>query len=272
MNLRAHDLQLFSRLLINEALLERARIQRVSPSEAEIYGIDTEGDTGIVYPYYSLPNGKHLNRVSARIRRDNPPRDENGKIEKKYLSPRGNNRHLYFAPCEDAWVENRETPVIIVEAEKSALAVLAWCERHDRRFIPVALGGCWNWRGRIGKTVSADGERVDEKGPLPDLQMCSGRRVYVVYDANCLANPSVFAAREKLVEQLLKMRSDVRVIDLPVSLGVNGPDDFIGMQGDSAFFDLFESTARRAPSSRASLVVHDLEKFLDMDFPSRDAH
>lgn len=264
MNLRAHDLQTFKRLGIFEDVLERAKVDRISASEAELdFGIDTAGEAGIIFPYYSLANGEPPRRVTARIRLDNPARDENGKVERKYLSPYADNRHLYFAPCEPAWVDNPETPVLIVEAEKSALSALGWCERHDRRFIPVALGGCWNFRGRIGKTVNPEGERVDEKGPLPDLRIAAGRRVYIAYDANCLTNNSVFAAREKLIDELLKMKSDVRVIDLPALPGVNGVDDFIGLQGDSAFFDLFESAARRTGQSEthAREMFHTFSDF-----------
>ena len=132
-----------------------------------------------------------------------------------------------------------------MEAEKSALAILAWSERHVRKLIPVALGGCWSWRGRIGKVISPDGERDDEKGPLPDLQICRGRRVYILYDSNCASKQGVYTARERLVEELGKLKCDVRIIDLPIADGINGPDDYIGFRGDGAVFDLFESATKR---------------------------
>jgi hypothetical protein len=281
MNLAESDLQIFRRFGIFPDVLERAGVGRVTSEEAQIdYGIDIGADTGLVFPYYSLPNGQPPRRVTARIRRDNPPRDENGKIQRKYVSPYPSDpRHLYFAPCEPIWVDTElpeRTPVVLVEAEKSALALLAWCERHDRRLIPVALGGCWNWRGRIGKTVNEEGERVDEKGALPDLQIVSGRRVYVIYDANCVTNNSVYVAREKLIEELLKLKSDVRVIDLPAAPGVNGPDDFIASHGDSAFFDLFESAVRRRPTASGSNwrdVFHsfsDFENAAPLNFAIKD--
>jgi hypothetical protein len=48
--------------------------------------------------------------------------------------------------------------------------------------LPVGMGGCWGWRGRIGKLENAHAERVDETGPIPDLSCCDGRKVYVLLD------------------------------------------------------------------------------------------
>jgi hypothetical protein len=70
-----------------------------------------------------------------------------------------------------------------MEVEKSALALTAWVERIGRRILPVAIGGCWGWRGRIGKVENSNGLRVDEVGPIPDLRHCAGREIYVLLDA-----------------------------------------------------------------------------------------
>jgi hypothetical protein len=51
----------------------------------------------------------------------------------------------------------------------------------------------------------------------------------------------VRAARSALVRQLLKQKADVHVLDLPVSEGVNGPDDFIGLFGDEVMGRLLDS-------------------------------
>lgn len=215
MNLQPHDLLMFERLHIPAELLERAHIARVDAFEAKsAYGVDIDGDAGIVYPFYSPANGQPSRRVTASVRRDNPPRDASGKIERKYVDAFGDNRHLYFAPVDPTWIADPNTPIIFVEAIKSALCILAFCERHDRKLIPVGLGGCWNWRGRVGKTVTAEGERVDEKGPLPDLIVAAGRRCYVVFDVNVLTNDDVYRARELFVAELLKISTSVRVIDL----------------------------------------------------------
>ena len=274
MNLESQDLQMFRKLLVSDELLERAQIRRVTSDEAKLdFGIDLGGDSGIAFPYMSPPNGVPSRRVTARIRRDNPPRDGNGKPEGKYRSPYPpDTRHLYFAPCDPDWIKSElpQSPVVLVEAEKSALAILAWCERHDRRMLPVAMGGCWSWRGRIGKAVDENGARVDEKGPLPDLQVCAGRRVYVLYDSNCSKNNKVYVAREKLIEELLKLKSEVRVVDLPDIKDVNGPDDFLEKQGDVAFFELLETATSRSNTSSHHIVVWDSPEFLKQKFPPRE--
>ncbi len=127
------------------------------------------------------------------------------------------------------------TPIVLVEAEKSALAIAAWAKRTGFSILPIAMGGAWGWRGRIGKVADARGERVDEVGALPDLGCAAdGRKVYVLLDVNAKTNPRVEQARAALARQLRKQRADVRVLDLPVGDGINGPDDFIGSRGDDA--------------------------------------
>lgn len=54
------------------------------------------------------------------------------------------------------------------------------------------MGGCWGWRGRIGKVENPRGERVDELGPLPDLACASnGRNAIILLDANACSNLSL---------------------------------------------------------------------------------
>ncbi len=244
------DKLVFYRLGIPDELLARARIVRCSAQEASAeFGLNTEGDDAIVFPYF-LPNGNG-HHVTSRARlvaaKDN-----------KYRTPYGDNRHLYFTPCDHSWMEKPETPVILAEAEKSGLAILRWAEEHQHPFLPIALGGCDSWRGRIGKTSTAEGARIDEKGPLPDLELCRNRIVYVIYDANAATNARVSAARAKLIEHLQSLLCDVRVIELPASPGVNGPDDFIGRFGDGAFFELFTTARRAARAEPTSLGFDDM--------------
>ena len=113
------------------------------------------------------------------------------------------------------------------------------------RLLPIATGGCWGWRGRIGKVENSRGERVDELGPLPELGICcSGRKVFVLLDANCARNPRVRQARKALVTQLIKQKADVHVLDLPTVEGVNGPDDYIGLCGDDSMARLLDNPAK----------------------------
>ena len=218
----AADIKTFSSLRTPIDLITRAGVERVTNHDARAkYGIRSHGDlTGIVFPYFDPANGQ---RRTARLRRDNPE-IENGRPKNKYISAFGDRRHLYFVPGCDELLLDIAVPVLLVEAEKSALALTAWAERTGRKILPVAMGGCWGWRGRIGKLENAQGHRVDEGGPLPDLQICNGREVFVLLDSNASTNANVQHARTALVRQLRSQGAVVQVRHLPASEGVNGPD------------------------------------------------
>ena len=239
-NLTTADLAMFSQLGITVELLERAGIQRVTDAEArEKFGVTGSGDmSGIAFPYFSP-----MDRVrrTCRVRRDHPE-IEKGKPRKKYISAYGDRRRLYFVRGCKELVGDSTVPVVLVEGEKSALALTAWAERSQRTLLPVAIGGCWGWRGRIGSAENFEGKRVDEVGPLPELLgLCSaGRRVYVLLDANCATNPDVGKARAALARVLQKQKADVHILDVPLTDGVNGPDDYIAAHGDDAWARIFD--------------------------------
>ena len=204
------DLATFSHLGITADLLNQARIERVTDRAArEEYGIVGYGDmSGVVFPYLDPLNG---HRWSARARRDNPEM-EGGKPRNKYISAYGDRRHLYFPPGSAELMHDPAVPIVLVEAEKSALALVTWAARMGRKLLPVAMGGCWGWRGRIGKVENSNGERVDEVGPIADLRWASnGRKTYVLFDANASTNPKVQQARAALVRELRKQGADVLV-------------------------------------------------------------
>jgi hypothetical protein len=170
LKLTSADIEAFSRLGIPADLIARACIERVTDHQArEKFGVTGYGErAGIVFPYLDPLNGL---RRTARLRRDHPE-IEDGKPKNKYISAYGDRRHLYFVPGCANLLSDTTVPIVLVEAEKSALALTAWAERTGRKILPVATGGCWGWRGRIGKIENAQGERIDEVGPLPDLQSC----------------------------------------------------------------------------------------------------
>lgn len=234
------DLQMFARLKVAPELLAKAKIERVNDTEArEILALNgTYGRMdGIYFPYLSWQTGY---RVAARVRRDFPE-IEDGKEKRKYMAGYGDRRHLYFPPDAKEFLADPTTPLCLVEAEKSVLAICAWGERTGTRILPVGLGGCWGGRGRIGKTENAKGERVDEVGPLPDLAVCAGRRTYILFDANAGTKAEVRDARRNLARELRKIKADVLVLELPTTEGVNGPDDYIGIAGDDAFSTVLDS-------------------------------
>ena len=217
--------------------------------------------SGIVFPYF-IPGVGH--RVTARLRRDNPE-IEDGKPKGKYIAPYGDSRHLYFPPDARAKLDGAETPIVLVEAEKSVLALAAWSERMGIDLFPLGLGGCWGWRGRIGKTENDNGARVDVTGPLPDLRVCDGRTVYVCLDSNTATNSKVQAARAALMGELRKRGCNVLVCSVPLVDGVNGPDDLIAVRGDDAMQAVFEGATRERCSERE--VWPEPEKLLATSYP-----
>jgi putative DNA primase/helicase len=259
--LTATDLAQHDALGIPPELLHAAGIVRVTDTEArEHFGLTAPASCalgGLVYPYVHVVTGA---RVTCRLRRDHPEVDAAGKPIAKYLAPHGDARHLFFAPGAGARLADPTALVVIVEAEKSVLALTAAAERVGRLVLAIGCGGCWGWRGRIGKTTDSTGARVDEKGPLLDLDrvVWTGRDCVILFDANVATNASVQAARRALADDLVGRGARVRLGALPAENGVNGPDDHIGKHGDAAVFALLDAaTPARRPQD---MPIADLLK------------
>jgi hypothetical protein len=253
------DLRMFARLGIPSELLAHAGVERVTDREArEKYGIIGSGDfSGIVFPYVDPRSGR---RTTARVRRDNPE-IEAEQPKRKYVSAFGDRRHLYFPPGSAELLADPAIPIILVEAEKSSLALTALSQRTGEKCLPVAMGGCWGWRGRIGKADGVDGKRVDETGPLPDLDACRDRDVVVMLDSNADDKPEVRAARFALVQQLGQMGARVRIATVPPLAGVNGPDDLIALGGDDAVRSALE-LAQPAIEFAVAVAEAEIEEIL----------
>ena len=249
MNLTPTDLATHAALGIPADMLERAQVRRVNDLDArERLTTKHPGDlAGILYPYLHPKNG---HATTCRLRRDRPEM-EDGKPRDKYLSAYGDRKRLYFPPGCAALLADVSARVVMVEAEKSVLAIMS---AGSGSVLAVGTGGCWGWRGRIGKAEDASGGRVDESGPLPDLDLISwiGRTVVIAFDANAATNAKVQNARQALVRELTKRGAVVRVLDLPTEPGINGPDDYIGRHGAEAFFALLE----KAGTGGAAIVIH----------------
>jgi len=239
--LNERDVQMFASIGVPIDLPEEAHIERVSDEEARerfgITGPPSKNMAGIIFPYYSPFTG---HRVTARARRDNPE-FENDKPKDKYISAYGDGRHLYFPPDAQEKLQEPSTPIVLVEAEKSVLALTAWARRTGTAVIPVGMGGCWGWKGRIGKTVGINGDPVDVEGPLPDMAVCEGRTVFVMLDSNVATNSKVQAARNALVRELVRRGCAVRLCHLPEEAGINGPDDYVGARGDDALAKVLDN-------------------------------
>jgi hypothetical protein len=254
----------FLKLKIHKEIVDRARIFRVTAQEAsEEYGIVLDCDGGRCFPYFLPPlNGNDPKRaVAFSVRQDAPRHDGAGKPQRKYVATAGR-QHPYVPP-----VRSRErfsdptVPVILVEAQKSALSLLRWSEDHDHRMIPIGIAGCYGWRGTTGIETDAHGEHVPQKGLLPGLAaICRGHRVYILLDANAATNAAVQYGRDWLAQTLLeeKITGDVRILSLPIAIAApywNGVDDFIALAGDEAFRDVFE-TARRFEATNWETAFH----------------
>jgi len=253
------DLQMFAAFGVNQALLDLARIERISDSEArEICKLVGPGDlAGVVFPYFIPANGDHA--VYCRVRRDRPEIGEDGRPQRKYLAPpasAGLHPHPYFPPGAQKLIADATTPALLVESEKATLSLVAWSMRTGRKILPIGLGGCWGWSAVSGQK-EVKGEKQDVRGLHPDLAgVCRDRKTYILLDANAATNPDVQKARQRLAAELRNIGAEVHVLDLPIVAGVNGPDDFIREQGDQALTDLFND------QKTGSAVLSEVELFL----------
>jgi hypothetical protein len=249
------DLELFSKRGIGEDLLAEAGVERVTDQEArDRFGIRYGGDvSGLIFPYFDPKDG---HRCTARVRRDNPE-IEGGKVKNKYVSAYGDRHHLYFPPGAKDLLADPSAPVVIVEAEKSALAGVELAKRVDRRLLFIATGGCHGWHGKIGIVENSKGQRVDEKGPLTDLDLVvwKDRPVIIAFDSNTAWNSAVRSARWALAEELTGRGAVVRLADIPPVDGVNGPDDAIAFCNDQVFAEVLDAAAPCADAARTEAIA-----------------
>lgn len=236
------DLAVHQALGITAAMLERMQIRRVDDREAR-ETLALNGRTGrldgVLYPYI---DPRHQRVVTYRLRRDQPD-FERGKPRNKYLSSYGDKHHWYFAGVDAAVLTDTTIPVIAVEAEKSVLSVMCAADQLSRRVVAIGLGGCFGWRGRIGKVETPTGGHADEYGPLPDFDYLTwaARDVVLVFDSNASSNATVQAARRAFGGELTRRGARIRILDLVPEPGINGPDDFIGRHGAERFFALVDA-------------------------------
>jgi hypothetical protein len=242
--LTASDLEALDACWIDPELAQAARLRRVdSLAGAELVGRKSGDYSGIAIPY-SLPGSTEIREY--RLRRDHPEMevDSQGRVKskQKYVSPPGRGNMLYFAPgTTDAQLRDTALPVIIAEGEFKTLAVwrLAnWNSVERPRFIPVGVSGVYNWRGTIGKTAGPDGERLDVKGPIPDLERIAwkDRRVIIAYDADADEKDLVRFARAELARHLRTRGAVVGFLAWNMNQG-KGIDDHLAVAGPDAVLD-----------------------------------
>jgi len=236
---------------ITPEIAEQALLRRVDAQQGR-EAICQKGNrdcAGILFPFY-FPEAS--NPHAYRLRRDNPDwkrgKDGTVKPDKKYLGEPGAANRLYFPPgISLTQLDDPTIPIVIVEGEKKTLALqrLSIYESETPRFLPVGLSGVWNWRGVTGKASGPNGERVDTKGPINDLDRLSwaDRTVYVLFDADVETNSSVMWARTGIARELASRKASVKFINIPKDSGVKGIDDLLAAWGPARVLELFENPA-----------------------------
>jgi len=197
---------------------------------------------GIAIPYF-MPGSRRLR--DYRLRRDQPDleRDRTGQLrtKQKYLSPPGRGNMLYVPPAvDDSLLKNVAVPLLITEGEFKTLALwrLANWSAERPRFVPVGIAGVFNWRGTVGKANGPTGERLNIKGPIPDLDWIqwNGRRVIVAFDADVWSKESVRIARAELARHLRSRGAMVGFLEWDPALG-KGIDDRLASAGPEPVLD-----------------------------------
>lgn len=246
--LRADDYRkLADESYVSREIADAAGIYRIASLDGrELIGRKGGGDfSGLVFPY-----SRAGEVVAHRLRLDHPP-ITNGKPEHKYLQAPGTRNRLYFPPAPLSLLSDPKAPLIITEGEKKALALWRMAletanGNGEPTFLPVALSGVDSWHGVTGKKVDAAGERVDEKGPIADLDLIiwTGRRVTILYDTNAASNWHVIRARRELAAELAKRGAEVWIADLPPENGINGCDDYLARHGVAALAQVLAKSRR----------------------------
>jgi hypothetical protein len=234
--LTQEDRELLSRhFQIAPDILKEAGVRRITHKEAQNFGFykkdaDAPFD-GILFPYLDTQD-----LFNARLRRDVYEKKDDGSPDGKYLmlpSNRSLRRGLYMMPTDRQRLESLQNGkrggvrVVMMEAEKSALAATSWARRAKRKdIIFVATGGCNSYN-------------------TPDLELLRGLKVDVLLDSN-VWEPSRRPERaESTIVSLLNREygADAGALRLPRDSraeGINGPDDFLAEKKDGAFARLID--------------------------------
>jgi predicted P-loop ATPase len=260
-DLTAADYRALETRWIDRATAESAQLRRVDSSTGgEIVGRRNGDYAGILIPYFH-PGSASVREY--RLRRDHPEMeyDTAGQLKprQKYLGPPGRSNMLYFAQgTAPSMLRDADLPVVIAEGEFKTLAL--WRLAHHNTpaspsFLPIGVSGVYNWRGTIGKTVGPEGNRLDVKGAIPDLDWVtwSGRRVIIAYDADAVAKESVRIARSQLAAHLRGRGGFVGFLEWDVTKG-KGIDDHLAAVGPETVFDAINHVNYAANAWRKDLL------------------
>jgi len=253
---------------IDRELAAAAKIRRVdSGTGRSLVGRqDHASYEGLAIPYF-LPGESRIREW--RLRRDHPEieyKDGKPRDRGKYLSPPGRRNMIYFVPGISLdLVKAVDTPVIVTEGEFKTLAL--WrLANHDSiapRFLPIGLGGVWNWRGTVGKTTGPNGDRRDVKGVIPDLDIVvwEGRRVIIAFDADAEKNEQVEVARSLLARELRTRGAEVAFITWDIAQG-KGIDDLLAKVGPEKVWELVEAADFEKPADDDEISVYQIAELI----------
>lgn len=207
------DYENLAKRWIDRITANDAKLRRIEHGEAmEALGRNGKGEYQGIWIPYVRPEESQV--IGYRVRRDKPDyslrADGSHKPELKYVVPPTQPNLLYWPPGLKAeWLKDKDIPLIITEGEFKTLALWRLAnhklpESSKPRFLPIGLGGVWNWRGTVEKTVNEKGERVPVKGPIPDLDRINwkGRKVCIAFDSDARHNDKVLFARRSLGKEL----------------------------------------------------------------------
>jgi hypothetical protein len=249
---------------IESQLADLAQIRRFdSDSGRDLVGRRDRGNyEGLGIPYF-LPGESRIREW--RLRRDHPDieyRDGKPRERGKYLSPPGRKNMIHFVPgVPPELLKAVATPVIITEGEFKTLALwrLANYESTSPRFVPIGLGGVWNWRGTIGKDSGPNGERRDVKGVVPDFDLVvrEGRRVIIVFDADANKNEQVEIARSLLARELRMRGAEVAWVTWDIAQG-KGIDDLLASVGPGKVLELLDGADFEKEESEDNISIHQM--------------
>jgi hypothetical protein len=223
--------QVLAKFKIPPELLDAAGVRHATDGEVRellgIHGRDGQDLSGFVFPYCD-PRDSRL--LGHRVRLDVPTPDGD-----KYISEQGC-RYLFVAPINDGELTDISVPVVIVEAEKSALAIKALVDRRGLKLLVIATGGVWGWKRKNGSELQPDGTHQLVSGPSPSLDFVTWprRETIIVFDSNVAGRRDLEIARHALARELTERGAVVLIAEVPCEDGVNGPDDLIAVAGDKA--------------------------------------
>ena len=130
--------------------------------------------------------------------------------------------------------------MIITEGEFKTLALWRLANfgvQSDPRFLPVGISGVFNWRGTVGKATAPDGQRLNVKGPILDLDWIAwkGRRVVIAFDVDAAVKDQARFARIELAQHLRRQSAMVGFLEWDLAHG-KGIYDHLAAVGPEAVF------------------------------------